>query len=164
MRYILIFILLTLIGCGVAGKLKRAKKLIVDAKASGAIVTTDTTFSKKKVKGDSGMVNLISRDSVVTSTRDSLVINNKDTTVYHTTHRTIYEKLDTTMVVDGIKVRIAINGRKIGINVKCPDKEIKVATAVNETISCPPPSNTWRTIALVALLLIIILFYLAIKK
>lgn len=164
MRYIFIFILLTLIGCGVAGKLKKAKKLIADAKASGAIVTTDTTFSNKKVKGDSGIVNIVSRDSVVMSTRDSLVINNKDTTVYHTIHRTIYEKLDTTMVVDGIKVRIAISGKKIGISVKCPDKEIKIATAVSETISCPPPNNTWRTIALVALLLIIILFYVALKK
>jgi len=132
MRYI--FILLFLVACSPAQKLRKADRLKKEAIAEGAKVTHDTIFQEKKVlvKGDSTTI-LVP------------VIKRRDTTIY--------------LTQDRIKIREVISHDTVKIFVQCPDSTVKVKEkiSVNEQIICPPPAPwyyTWLPWVLIALMIL----------
>jgi len=122
------FIAIVSISCSTGHKLRKAQKLINEAKAEGAKVRVDTVFKdrEKLIKGES-----------ITNT----IVKTKDTTIY--------------VVKDRIKIKEVFRHDTIFQFIQCPDSVVKSkeAIAVNETIECPPVSNFWKIVAITTLVI-----------
>lgn len=142
MRAAVVFMLICW-ACGPSHDLRKAKRLIVRAKAHGAIVKSDTVFTDRTyiVPG---------KETFVTLPGKTLI---RDTVIYQ----------------DKIRIHIQRDTVREQIRVECPPDTIKVQVPVivQQDIQCPPPSHTWRTVALVLgglLVLIITLIVLSIRR
>lgn len=135
-----VYILLALLFCScsiehkIARKLRRADKLIKEAKALGAETRSDTVFT----------------DRVLIIPGDSIVIEKK-----------VVEMRDTTIYKERVKLRIRVDSVKIQIAAECiPDTiKIKVPFTVTEKIECPPVPSFWRYLALALLVVCAVLLY-----
>lgn len=142
MRICISAILLALLtACSTTAKLKKAKKLIAEAEAQGVRVTVDTVYKDKvvKVKGDSTFVMIP-------------IHHYHDTTIFVTKDR--------------IKIKEVFKHDTVWHFIKCPDTVLKTkqATAINQTIDCPPQSDFWKWVALTVSAVLAFTIYLIVKK
>lgn len=133
MKYTLI--LLLLLACGPAGKLRRAEKLIAKAELLGAKVTTDTIYIEKKVIVPEYRWDTVGIYQTLT---DTIIVNN--------------EKIVTRIKIDTVTKTWYVDNIIKGDTVF-----VTMPAQVNNDITVPKQMNPWPWIIAALVLVAIIL-------